>query len=95
MRFRSPSEDAAPIENCFHSVWSAPGRRATMFTVMISDAPLPMPCSVIISPSHITSIAPAVSVMIVITVKPRPGCRTTESPFRPIEVGFAITAEYI
>ena len=36
------------------------GSRATMPMVMISDTPLPMPRSVICSPSHISSIVPVV-----------------------------------
>ena len=53
-------------------LYRAPGRRAMMLIVMIMEAPLPMPCSVIISPIHITSMAPAVSEMTVITMNPSP-----------------------
>ena len=39
--------------------------------------PLPMPRSVILSPSHITKIVPVMRVRTVCTVNPRPGCGTT------------------
>ncbi len=35
---------------------------------MISEIPLPMPCSVICSPSHMTNMVPVVSVIIVVSV---------------------------
>ena len=38
------------------------GSRATMPMVMTSDTPLPMPRSVICSPSHISSIVPVVMI---------------------------------
>ena len=40
---------------------------------MISDMPLPMPRSVICSPSHITKTLPVVIVSIVVSRKPKPG----------------------
>ncbi len=43
---------------------------------MISDIPLPMPRSVICSPSHMMKAVPVVSVSIVIAVKLKPGCVT-------------------
>ena len=41
------------------------GSRAKMPTVMTSEMPLPMPRSVICSPSHINSIVPVVKIKIV------------------------------
>ena len=43
------------------------GRRETMLMVMISDTPLPMPRSVICSPSQVNTMVVAVSTSIVIT----------------------------
>ena len=40
---------------------------------MISDMPLPMPRSVICSPSHMMNAVPVVSVSTVISRKPQPG----------------------
>ena len=40
---------------------------------MMSDMPLPMPRSVICSPSHMTNAEPVVSVSTVISRKPHPG----------------------
>ncbi len=40
---------------------------------MISDMPLPMPRSVICSPSHMTKVVPVVSVRTVIRRNPQPG----------------------
>ena len=56
------------------------GMRPMMLMKMISEMPLPIPCSVIFSPSHITKIVPVVWVMIVDKVKARPGCGTTDTP---------------
>ena len=41
---------------------------------MISEMPLPMPRSVICSPSHMMKAVPVVSVIIVMRRKPQPGC---------------------
>ena len=49
------------------------GKRTTMPAKMISDIPLPIPRSVICSPSHMMNAVPAVSVIIVIRMKPIPG----------------------
>ena len=43
---------------------------------MISDIPLPMPRSVICSPSHMMKAVPVVSVSMVIRMKPMPGLMT-------------------
>ena len=45
-----------------------------------SDMPLPMPRSVICSPSHITNIVPVVSVSTHISRKPQPGSKTSGRP---------------
>ena len=45
-----------------------------------SDMPLPMPRSVICSPSHMMNVVPAVSVMMVIEMKPMPGFSTNPPP---------------
>ncbi len=54
----------------------------TMLAKMISEMPLPTPCSVACSPNHMMSAVPVVSVTIVIRRNPQPGCATT-SPKRP------------
>ena len=66
--------------NVCHAWIRAAGRRATMPMVMMSEMPLPMPRSVIWSPSHISSMVPAVSVMTEMTSKPRPGFATRLMP---------------
>ena len=43
---------------------------------MMSDMPLPMPRSVICSPSHMMNAVPVVSEMMVISTKPMPGLMT-------------------
>ena len=53
------------LENKSTSPIAACGRRARMFTVMMSEMPLPMPRSVICSPSHMSSMVPAVSAITV------------------------------
>ena len=62
-------------------VWRiAPGKAATMPAKMIMEMPLPMPRSVICSPSHMMNAVPVVSVIIVIRRKPHPGSKTTPAP---------------
>ncbi|MND08351.1 hypothetical protein D3C83_309130 [compost metagenome] len=58
---------------CCSRLATASGKSATMPAKMISEMPLPMPRSVICSPSHIRNIVPEVSVMMVMTRKPQPG----------------------
>ena len=53
------------------------GSPAAMPAKMISEMPLPMPRSVICSPSHITKTVPAVSVIAVMILKAKPGLVTT------------------
>ena len=43
---------------------------------MISDMPLPMPRSLICSPSHMMNAVPVVSEMMVSSTKPKPGLMT-------------------
>jgi hypothetical protein len=49
------------------------GRPTTMPAKISSDIPLPMPRSVICSPSHMTNALPVVRVNIVIRIKAGPG----------------------
>ena len=58
----------------------ARGRLATIPAKMMSEIPLPIPRSVICSPSHMMKIVPVVSVRIVIRRKPQPGCGTSGAP---------------
>ena len=51
--------------------------------VMISEIPLPIPRSVICSPSHMTNTVPAVSVSTVISRNPMPGLATAIAPLGP------------
>ena len=72
-----------PMERNFIAVCqSACGRRAQMFTMMMTDIPLPMPRSVICSPSHITSIVADVIAITVRTSKPTPP-QATRGFWRP------------
>ena len=52
------------------------GRPATMPAKISRLMPLPMPRSVICSPSHMMKAVPVVSVSTVIMTKPMPGCST-------------------
>ena len=63
----------SPLRACSSVPSTAPGRPATMPAKMISDTPLPMPRSVICSPSHIRNMVPAVSATTAVRTKPRPG----------------------
>ena len=47
---------------------------------MISEMPLPMPRSLICSPSHMTKAVPVVSVITVTARKPQPGLGTSAAP---------------
>ena len=53
------------------------GNPATMPAKMISEIPLPMPRSVICSPSHIRNIVPATSVTTVTNMNIGPGAMTS------------------
>ncbi len=63
----------APILTFSHRSKTARGKPTTMPTKMMSDMPLPMPRSLICSPSHMMKAEPVVSVNTVINVKPQPG----------------------
>ena len=52
---------------------TARGKPTTMPEKMMSDIPLPMPRSVICSPSHMMKDVPVVSVSTVISRNPKPG----------------------
>ena len=65
-----------PAVNDSHVRPTAAGKPSMMEKKIRSDIPLPIPCSVICSPSHITKIAPTVSVMVVVRLKTNPGSRT-------------------
>ena len=52
--------------------WSAPGARLTMPAKMMKLMPLPIPFSVISSPSHMRTIEPAVRVTIWVIVSQLP-----------------------
>ena len=54
------------------NAWRAPGARLTMPAKMMKLMPLPMPFSVISSPSHIRVIEPAVRVTIWVRVSQLP-----------------------
>ena len=59
------------------NIWmTARGKLTTIPEKMISDMPLPMPRSVICSPSHMTKHVPVVSVSTVISRKLQPGLIT-------------------
>ena len=62
---------------------TALGSRATIPAKMISEIPLPIPRSVICSPSHIRNAVPAVSVMTVISRNGQPGFSTNAPWFMP------------
>jgi hypothetical protein len=55
-------------------------RPTTMPAKMISEMPLPMPRSLICSPSHITNAVPVVSVSTVMARKSQPPSGTSEAP---------------
>ena len=58
------------------SSWSAPGQsRSRIEKVMSRLIPLPMPRSVICSPSHMTKMAPVVSVTTMMSRDAKPGRR--------------------
>ena len=56
---------------------AASGMPVTIPAKMISEMPLPMPRSVICSPSHMMNDVPVVSDSMVIMRKPQPGSVTT------------------
>ena len=56
---------SAPVRPWVRNCAKAEGSSATMPAKMISEMPLPMPRSVICSPSHIRNTVPAIKVTIV------------------------------
>ena len=62
------------------------GTPPRMLTKMTSEMPLPMPNSVIFSPSHMTRMVPVVCVTMVDRKNARPGSGTTRQPLRGAEV---------
>ena len=62
-----------PVRSWSNVEITARGRPTTMPAKMMSDIPLPMPRSVICSPSHMMNVVPVVSVSTVISRKPQPG----------------------
>ena len=56
-----------------------PGMSVTMPAKMMSEMPLPMPRSVICSPTHMMNAVPVVSVMIAIRRNAQPGWATTSA----------------
>ncbi len=58
----------------------AEGRRTTIPAKMMSEIPLPMPLSVICSPSHMMKIVPVVSVRTVSSRKLQPPCGMRWAP---------------
>ncbi len=61
----------------------APGIRTTIPAKMISEIPLPIPRSVICSPSHMMNAVPLVSVSTVIAWNCQPGLITVSGPKAP------------
>ena len=64
-------------------VVTAEGSRATMPAKIIKEMPLPMPRSVICSPSHMIKAVPEVNVITVIRRNPQPGVNTRLCPPGP------------
>ena len=58
----------------------AAGNLQTIPAKIINDIPLPMPRSVICSPSHMIKAVPAVRVITVINRNAHPGIKTTGAP---------------
>ena len=59
---------------------AATGSLATMPAKMMSEMPLPMPRSVICSPSHMRKQVPVVMVIMATMRNPQPGVITTDCP---------------
>ena len=62
----------SPVLTCCKVVMTALGRPDTMPAKMIRETPLPMPRSVICSPSHIRKMVPVVSATTAVRTKPMP-----------------------
>jgi len=70
----------SPVDSRRNVFAIAAGRRQTIPAKMIRDIPLPMPRSVICSPSHMIKAVPAVRVITVISRNPQPGLITIGAP---------------
>ena len=77
---RTPSGENAPVRANSSVPATAAGRPATMEPKMISEMPLPMPRSLICSPSHTKNMVPATSEAAVVILKPSPGIKITGLP---------------
>ena len=62
----------SPLRTCSSVLIAAAGRLATIPAKMINETPLPMPRSVICSPSHIRNMVPVVSATTAVSTKPMP-----------------------
>ncbi len=72
----APTAVTTPVRTNWSS-WRLPGQsRSRIEKVMRRLIPLPIPRSVICSPSHITKIAPAVSVTTMMRREAKPGLGT-------------------
>jgi len=80
MTARIPISPVATRRNVFRT---PSGPRQTMPAKMMSEIPLPIPRSVICSPSHMMKAVPAVSVMTVMRRNPQPGLMTMDAPVGP------------
>ena len=69
---------------------SAEGMRVTMPAKMTSEMPLPIPRSLICSPSHMMNEVPAARVMIVVIRNIQPGFMTVLAPSAPFSSAVAI-----
>jgi len=63
--------------------WMALGKPTTIPAKMMRLMPLPIPRSVICSPSHIMKAVPVVSVIITMNLKCQPGASTISGPPPP------------
>ncbi len=68
--------DMTPVRTSSSVPPIAAGRPATMPPKMIIEMPLPMPLSVICSPSHMRNMVPVMSVRTVVKRNARPGSMT-------------------
>jgi len=82
--------DKAPVLPSSNVLKIAKGKLATIPAKIIIEIPLPKPCSVICSPSHIRKIVPEVIVMIAESWKkatlPRVGSTVSERFKIPFEI---------
>ena len=77
---RTASEFISPVRANSSVPPSAAGRPATIPAKMIIEMPLPMPRSVICSPSHIRNMVPVTSDTVAVNTKPTPECTTSAEP---------------